>query len=230
VSDRLTEGPDTDGTPGHPAPRRARRMRRRNREAGTRALLDALAEGDPDELLTLRALLAGLGRRAFGMLLLAAVLPAFIPIPVGGVISGPLVVLVGLQLLTLRRRPWLPRFLAGRGPHRHALARFERRISPALARLERVVRPRLTGVLDHIAATAFTGLLLVLLGILLALPIPLTNYLFGALLLLYALALLERDGALMLVAWAGGIVAVVVFGLLSGTLLTVAVDWIDRLT
>ena len=33
----------------------------------------------------------------------------------------------------------------------------------------------------------FTGLLLVLLGLLLALPIPFTNYLFGVLLLLFAL-------------------------------------------
>jgi hypothetical protein len=230
MSDRRTDDPDPDGTPGNPGQRHARRMRRRHREAGTRALLDALAEGDPAELLPLRVLLAGLGRRAFGMLLFAAILPAFIPIPVGGAISGPLVVLVGLQLLALRRRPWLPRLLAERGPHRHALARFERRISPALVRLERVVRPRLTVVLDHIAAAAFTGLLLVLLGVLLALPIPLTNYLFGGLLLLFALALLERDGALMLVAWAGGIAAIAVFGVLSGTLLTVAADWIDRLT
>jgi len=230
VSDRRKDDPDADAPPGHPGQRRARRMRQRHREAGTRALLDALAEGDPAELLPLRVLLAGLGRRAFGMLLFAAILPAFIPIPVGGAISGPLVVLVGLQLLALRRRPWLPRFLAERGPHRHALARFERRISPALVRLERVVRPRLTVVLDHVAAAAFTGLLLVLLGVLLALPVPLTNYLFGGLLLLFALALLERDGALMLVAWAGGIVAIVVFGVLSGTLLAVAADWIDRLT
>lgn len=230
MSDRRTDDPDADGAPGHPGQRRARRMRQRHREAGTRTLLDALAEGDPAELLPLRVLLAGLGRRAFGMLLFAAILPAFIPIPVGGAISGPLVVLVGLQLLALRRRPWLPRFLAERGPHRHALARFERRISPALVRLERVVRPRLTVVLDHIAAAAFTGLLLVLLGVLLALPVPLTNYLFGGLLLLFALALLERDGALMLVAWAGGIAAIAVFGVLSGTLLTAAADWIDRLT
>jgi hypothetical protein len=229
VSGRRRNDPDAAGTPGHPGQRHARRVRRRNREAGTRALLDDLAEGDPDELLPLGELLAGLGRRAFGMLLLAAILPAFIPIPVGGAISGPLVVLVGLQLLATRRRPWLPRFLARRGPHRYALARFDRMISPVLARLEKLVRPRLTGMLDRVPAAAFTGLLLVLLGILLALPIPLTNYLFGGLLLLFALALLERDGALMMVAWTGGIVAITVFGILSGTLMVTALDWFDRL-
>ena len=92
------------------------------REAGTRAMLDALAEGDPDDLLTLRDLLAGLGRRAFGMLLFVCVLPAFIPIPIGGAISGPLVMLIGVQLLIGLRKPWLPEFIAKRGPHRHAMA------------------------------------------------------------------------------------------------------------
>src|SRR5512134_2266092 len=61
--------------------------KRRTREAGTRALLDSFAVGDPDDLLPLRDLLAGLGRRAFGMLLFIASLPAFIPIPIGGAIA-----------------------------------------------------------------------------------------------------------------------------------------------
>ena len=198
-------------------------------EAGTRALLDAYAIGDPDEILRLGDLVGGLGRRAFGMLLFIATLPAFIPIPIGGAISGPLVVLIGAQLVGGMRRPWLPRFIGNRGPHRHALARFDRRISPMLARLEKLVRPRLEALLDHRAASMFTGLLLVLLGLLLSLPIPLTNYLFGGLLLLFAFALLERDGALMAVAWGGGAIAIAIFGVLSGNLATLGAAWIDRL-
>lgn len=198
------------------------------RDAGTRALLDSFAAGDPNEVLRLGELLGGLGRRAFGMLLFIATLPAFIPIPIGGAISGPLVVLIGAQLLGGMRRPWLPRFLAERGPHRHALARFDRRISPMLARLEKIVRPRLPALLDHRTASMFTGLLLILLGLLLSLPIPLTNYLFGGLLLLFALALLERDGALMAVAWGTGAIAVAVFGVLSGNLATLGADWIQK--
>jgi hypothetical protein len=205
-----------------------RPRQRRGRETGTRALLDSFAVGNPDDLLPLRDLLAGLGRRAFGMLLFIASLPAFIPIPIGGAIAGPLVVLIGVQLLVGLRRPWLPEFLARRGPHRHALARFDKRISPWLGRLEHLIKPRLTGVLDHRLATIFTGFLLVLLGVLTSLPIPLTNFLFGGLLLLYALALLERDGVLMLVSWAAGVIAIAVFGVLSGTLATQASHFLDR--
>lgn len=198
--------------------------------AGTRALLTALAVGVPEETLKLSEILNGLGRSLFGMLLFIAILPAFLPLPgVAGGLSGPLVVLVGVQLLAGMRRPWLPRFIAERGPTRGTMARFEQRIGPWLLRLERVVRPRLTVLLDHRAATMFSGLLLVLLGILLALPIPFTNYLFGVLLMLYALALLERDGALMLIAWIAGVVAIVVFGIVGGTLAAAATQWIDGL-
>ena len=102
-------------------------------------------------------------------------------------------------------------------------------ISPVLARLEHLIRPRLSSLLEQRGAAALTGLLLILLGVLLSLPIPLTNYLFGGLLLLFALALLERDGALMLVAWVGGTIAIVVFGVLSGNLLQAVTPWIDRL-
>lgn len=199
-------------------------------EASTRELLAAMALGDPGDQLRFADLLIGLGKRVFGMMLFVATLPAFIPIPgVGGAVGGPLVVLVGAQLLIGLRKPWLPRFIAERGPHRSAVQRFETVLEPWFRRLERFSRPRLPGVLDHRAAAMFTGLQLVLLGVLLALPIPFTNYVFGVLLLAYALALLERDGALMLWAWAGGIIAIGVFGVLSGTLAAAAGEWISRL-
>lgn len=208
--------------------RRAAGRARRAAEGGTRALLDRLAEGDPEDLIRLGDLLAGFGRRAFGVLLFLAIPPSFIP-GVAGVIGSPIVVLVGLQLIGGRRRPWLPRFLAERGPHRHVLIKFDRWFSPWLARLEKLVRPRMTMLLDHRAAAIFTGVVLVLLGVLLALPIPLTNGLFSVLLLLFALALLERDGALMIVAWIAGVASIAVFGVLSGSLATFAAEWIGRL-
>lgn len=199
-----------------------------NQHVSTRAVLDEFASGDPDDHLRLGDLLSGLRQTAFGMLLFVAVLPAFIPIPgVAGAISGPLVVLIGAQLLFCLRKPWLPGFLARRGPYRRSMVRFRDRMARWLGWLEKVVRPRMEGVLDHPVASAFTGLLLVLLGLLLALPIPFTNYVFGVLLLLFVFALLERDGALMLVAWLAGAIAVVVFGFVSGNLVQMLVALVD---
>lgn len=194
-------------------------MTREDNHTTTVALLDGFANGDPDDVLRLGDLLKDFGPAAFGMLLFLGVLPAFIPVPgVGGAVGGPLVILVGVQLLLGMRKLWLPGFLARRGPHRSAMMRFRQRMAPWLRRLEKLVRPRMTAFLDNRIALSFTGLLLVLLGVLLALPIPFTNYVFGFLLLLFAFALLERDGALLLVAWIAGGIAVVVFGFLSGNL------------
>jgi len=188
-------------------------------------LLQAFTEGDPEQVLELRGLLSGLGRSAFGMFLFVSILPGFVPIPgVGGAVGGPLVILIGLQLLVGLGQPWLPGFIGRRGPKRRTMQRFCQRIEPWLRRLEHLVRPRLQGLTGSRLANSFTGLLLVLLGILLALPIPMTNYLFAGALLLYALALLERDGALLLVLWLLSVAGVTAMGLLSGQLAQMAVE------
>jgi len=197
-------------------------------DAGTRALLDRFATGDPAEVIRLDDVLAGLEERAFGMLLLLSIPTAFIP-GVAGVISGPLVILVGVQLIFGRNEPWLPDFLGRRGPHRQAMAKFRDRLGPWLTRLERLVKPRAHVLLDHPVASAFTGVNLVLLGLLLSLPIPFTNILFAMLLLVFALALLERDGRLLAVAWVSSVVAITVFGVLSGSLAAAATRWLDVL-
>ena len=208
----------------HAAPLPGRQLRK----VRTRALLDHYATGDADDLLRLGDLLTGLGRRAFGVLLLLAIPTALIP-GVAGVISSPIVILVGLQLMAIRRRVWLPRFLSQRGPHRHAIVRFRGWFGPWLARLERVLQPRFPLLLDRWWASAITGVLLLMLGILLWLPIPFTNAVFAGFLLLFALALLERDGALMAVAWLSAAAACIVTGMLSGTLAQLVWRWSDVL-
>lgn len=192
---------------------------------GTRAFLESFTVGDAEEILPLGTMFGGLGKRSFGMLVFIAILPSFLPIPGIGGASGLLVVLLGLQLMVGLAVPWLPGFVARRGPTRQTIGRFRDRISPWLARLERLSRPRAPAMLERRLANIVTGLLLVALGALLCLPIPFTNYLFGVLLLLFALALLERDGYLMAVAWLAGTAAVVFFSLASGQLASLLTQW-----
>ncbi|MFY2764096.1 exopolysaccharide biosynthesis protein [Arenimonas sp. MALMAid1274] len=195
-------------------------------EISTRALLHALVEGSGDRDLSLGDLLDQFQERAFGVFLLISVLPAFVPLPIGaGAISGPLVSLIGLQLLFQLEHPWVPRFLSKRELSRSSVTKFRDRTSRLLKWLEKVSRPRAEPVIDHPVAKTFTGLLLVLLGFLLALPLPATNYPFGLILLAYAIALIERDGRLMLIAWALGIAQLVVMGVFSGQI----VSWVMAL-
>ena len=194
---------------------------------GIARLLRAFAQGDPEEVLALDRLLYGLGRSAFGMFLFVSVLPGFVPIPgFAGVVSGPLVALIGLQLIVGLRKPWVPAFIGRRGPRRSTMARFCDRITPAMARLEHLVRPRLRALTRSRLANAYTGVLLICLGLLLALPLPMTNFVFAGTLLLFALALMERDGALMLVLWTVSTAGLVATGLLSEELARLIHGWL----
>src|SRR4249919_56847 len=196
-------------------PEKPSRLRRRRKPKGpppitTRGLVDELATGDPNEELSLGDLLDRFSERSFGLFLLMVLLPTFIPIPVGvGAISGGLASLIGLQFLVRLEHPWMPRFVANYKIHRYRIIGFRDRMGKWLGRLERLTNPPYTGMFTHWAAHAFTGLLLVVLGILLCLPIPLTNFPFGFILLAYSFALIERDGALMLLAWAVGVIETV---------------------
>ncbi len=214
-------------SPADPPPPDAARPAYRNE--GIRTLLAMFDHGDPEERLLLGNILQDLQQSAFGVFLFVAILPAFIPIPgVGGAVSGPLILLIGGQMLFGLRRPWLPKFIANRGPKRGTMHRFLARIDGALRRLDKLLKPRLPALLVPRPAHALTGLLLILVAVLLSLPIPFTNYLFGFQLLLFALALLERDGMLMLLNWIGALAAVLFFGFSSGQLVSYTVEQVQR--
>jgi hypothetical protein len=184
--------------------------------ARTSDLLEEVANGERTDDVHIDELLAHFGQRSFGGLLLIAVVPALLPVPFGvGAISGPLISLIGLQLLLVRPQPWLPGFIRRRGLKRDRFRRFTKRITPLLLRFERVSGPRLEVLTTHFAASMFTGLLLILLGFLLSLPIPFSNYPFGLLILTFAFALIERDGALLLAAWTIGAGACIASALMS---------------
>lgn len=191
------------------------------RNEGIRTLLAMASQGDGEQHLHIQDVLGGLAQGAFGMFLLLAILPAFIPLPgVAGALSGPLVMLIGGQMLVGLRSPWLPAPIARRGPRRRTLHRFVSKLQRPLTWLDSVLKPRLPLTIEPLAARLFTGAQLILLGLLLSLPIPFTNYLFGFQLMLFALALLERDGRLMLLNWLGGVTAIAFFGISSGQMLT----------
>lgn len=186
----------------------------------TRGLIDEIATGDPNEELSLGELLDRFSERSFGLFLLISLLPTFIPIPVGvGAISGGLASLIGLQFLVRLEHPWLPGFVARRKMHRYRIVSFRDRMGKWLDRIEKLTKPRMVGMFTHWAAHAFTGLLLVVLGVLLSLPLPLTNYPFGLILLAFSFALIERDGALMLVAWVLGVVEIAVVAGFGGQMM-----------
>ena len=197
-------------------PERARRRRFASRASRTSELLRELAETPGDPKLRFSELIGSFGERGFGILLLFVLLPVFIPVPFGvGAIAGPLISLVALPMMFGAQRPWLPRWLAKKGLMRETLRRFVERHGKGLNRIERICKPRWDFMLGR-GARLFTGLLLVLLGLALALPIPFTNYPFGLIILVYVMALIEHDGLLMAIGWTLGLIQLAALALLSG--------------
>lgn len=195
-------------------------------QISTRALLEEIATGDGDDLLSFGELLDRFSRRSFGLFLLLVLLPVFIPVPIGiGGICGPLISLIGAQLLIQFEHPWLPGFLARRQFKRQLLIGFQNRFGTWLQRLERLSRPRHEELFDRAIWRGLSGLLLIVLGVLLALPVPGTNYPFGLIILLFALGLIERDGIIMFIGWLLGIAEIVLAVFFSSQLAT----WIARL-
>ena len=165
----------------------------------TDLLRDTLASIEGDQVV-LGTLVDRFGRRGFGMLLLFLSLPAFIPIPGVAGVTGPIIALLGLQMLIGLSRPWLPGFVRRKSIDKATVTRFTSRMGRLLKVLERFCRPRALWLFDN-AGNRATGFVLILYGLLLSLPIPFTNFIFGLVLLSIAIAMIERDGVLLLSSW-----------------------------
>ena len=178
------------------------------------AVLQGLASDTGRERIAIGDLLEVLGDRALAALLFVFAVPNVVPVPPGtsAILGAPLVFLAAQMALGLR--PWLPRWIAGRTLSRSDFAAVVRRIGPWLARAERLLRPRASGLalppMEHLV-----GLVCLLLAVVLVLPVPLGNMLPALAISLMALGVLERDGLWVLTGLATAAVAItVVWGVL----------------
>ncbi len=163
------------------------------RKAPLSAVLQALADDDTRERISVSDLLAALGDRALAALLFVFALPNVLPVPPGtSVVLGTPLVFLAAQL-ALGRAPWLPSVIMQRSMLRADFASLVRRMAPWLVRGERLLRPRLmaltTPPIEYVV-----GLVCLALALVLALPIPLGNVLPALAICLLALGVLERDG------------------------------------
>jgi len=196
------------------------------RPPSTHQLINKLSEGLPEDELTLSGLLDEFKERAFGLFLFLALLPTFIPVPAGqGAVSGFLTSLIGLQFLLRFEHPWLPGFIAKRKFHRSRIIGFRNRFDKWLVRLDKITTPRNEWIFSNPVAHAFSGLLLLLLGISLALPLPATNIPFGIVLLFFSFALIERDGRFMMIGWLLGLSEIVLIVFFSKELAALVASW-----
>lgn len=176
------------------------------------AILHTLAHDESRDRIAVSDLLSALGDRALAALLFVFAVPNVIPVPPGtsAILGAPLLFLAAQ--LAFGRRPWLPAVIANRAMTRSDFAALVRRVSPWLARAERLLRQRAMAL--ALPPTEYLiGLVCLLLAVVLVLPVPLGNMLPALAISLLALGILERDGLWILAGLATAAVsAVVVWG------------------
>ena len=166
---------------------------------------------DTRPVLTVGQMLEQFDSRAFGAMLLVFGLLNCLPLPPGSstILSLP-ILLLAPQVAWGSDIPWLPRKLIHHPLKRDDLRGLFRRLTPVVRRMELVTRPRLEILFGPIGERLI-GVVCTLLALVLVLPIPLGNLAPGATVAVLALALLQRDGLMVLL---GYLMAAVSVGLL----------------
>ncbi len=141
------------------------------------------------------------GVNGYGIPLLLLSLPGALPMPAVGLNTplGVVVMLLGLQMFIGRRTVWLPRWFTRIRLHPDWSQRAARLGERFLPTLERFVKPRM-GWMRYYPGVSLLGLIVVLLGFLMLLPIPGTNTLPAIVLLVLSIGLIESDGLLTLLS------------------------------
>ncbi len=169
--------------------------------------VERAGDGGDTAQVHLRDVVGELGQASFAPFILLPGLILLVPgigdLPGVPVTMGALVVLSASQLLVHRHDLWLPDWLGRRSIERRKLKKSLSWMRPVAKLLDRVTRPRLTGIVRG----AGVGLMLIsCILIATATPVmeivPLLANIAGAALVGFGLALFARDGVLALLAFA----------------------------
>lgn len=190
-------------------------------------LAHVIGEDGPDRL-SFSELAARLHSRAWGGLLFIFAAINVLPLPPGtsSFFALPLLI-VSAQLVFGRATPWFPARLDRRGVTKQELKKLVDKMQWLEVRVERLFKPRIPALTGPMAARLI-GLVCFLLALAAAIPIPLFHMAPAAAILLFGLALIYRDGALVIVGAFATVGAIVVDALIIGSgvvALSYAASW-----
>jgi hypothetical protein len=167
--------------------------------------------------------------RAWGGLLLIFAAINVLPLPPGtsAFFAIPLLI-VSAQMVFGRTSPWFPARIDRRGVRKQELRRLIEKMGWVEARVERIFKPRLPTLTGR-TATRVIGVVCFLLALVAGIPIPLFHVAPAAAILLFGVALIYRDGALVIVAAIAAVLSIVVDALIVGSglvALSYAASWL----
>jgi hypothetical protein len=163
------------------------------RHVPTSVLLEILIREAPTDRVTLAWLMGHLRSRSFGIILLLLGVCGLLPVV--SPVAGLLLAVPAFQMIRAHPAPIFPRRVLERAVETEKLAAMLRRIIPALRFLERFTRPRWPTPVE--TTQRLIGSFVLLLGVSLLVPFPLSNVPISLAIVLLAFAHLEEDGILL---------------------------------
>ncbi len=183
---------------------------------------------------TLNELLTLGGERTFGFLFVLLSLPSALPVPAPGysIPFGIVMLLLAVQLIIGRAKPWMPEGWMAKGFERSKVAGFITKGLPWLQKIEAISRPRLSIICTSPVGRFVLGIAIALMSMCMMIPIPGTNTLPAIGIFVIGFGLLDDDGAISL---AGLTICTLAIGLVASIFILGAEvvdqgkDWIKSL-
>lgn len=155
--------------------------------------------------------LSGKGR---SLILIFLSLPFCQPVQIPGLSTpfGILIAVIGLRI-AFEKRIWLPKRILSKTISSITIQKITQKSLNLMNKTKRFMHPRLKWLCDNWAMKIFNGLLIFLLGLFLALPlpIPLTNLVAGWSIFLLNLGLLESDGFFVIIGYLSSLITIIFF-------------------
>ncbi len=152
---------------------------------------------------TIHELVAALKERAFGILLLIVAIPnacLVASIPMVSFVFGFIVILVSIQIIFRPNKIKLPNVIGDKTFSKKQLEHILDKYTSHLIKIEKYIKTRwffLTSTIGEI----ILGIICLIHGILIILPIPLGNFLPGIALVFLALGVIEKDGLFIFIGY-----------------------------
>lgn len=183
-------------------------------------VLKTAAENADGDKVRIGELLNYYGDRSFGPILtllgLIAVVPPLGAIPGLPAVVGVIVLLFSLQMLFGRRHIWAPDLVRKRSISKDALQTAYEKSKGVLSRIDRLITERLTWATSGPATIVVAALVSLMALIMIPLElVPFAVALPGLAITVFGVALIARDGALMLTAFALSAAALTVLVMFS---------------
>ena len=162
-------------------------------------VLQEVVESNNADSLSVDEIKASLHQRGFGIIMMFFALPLCVPALPPGVTALPAIPLImfSLQMIWGRGTPWIPKKIGNKKIKRKTLAFIVEKSSPALKKIEKLLRARFSFASSR-NGEKIIGVFSLIFALSILIPLPFTNLVPALGILLMSLGLLSKDGIMII--------------------------------